>query len=137
MTDDLIEKTYWASADLLSLGTQISRTADLPPPEELQRRIQDMFSRMSSRCRELGVLDDDAAEARYAICAFIDEQVLSSPWPGRSFWMNRPLQLTMFNENTAGEGFFTHLDALRKLRTRANVVAIYYACIQLGFSLGT
>lgn len=132
MTTDLIEKTYWASADLLSLGTQIQRVMDLPPPEELQRRIGEMFDRMSQKCRELGILEEDATEARYAICAFIDEMVLNSPWPGRTYWMNRPLQLAYFNENTAGEGFFTHLDNLRRQR-RPNVVAIYYACLQLGF----
>jgi type VI secretion system protein ImpK len=133
MTADLIEKTYWACADLLSLGTQIRTTAELPRPEDLQRRIDDMFSRMSQKCRELGILEEDANEARYAICAFLDEQVLSSPWAGRMYWVNQPLQLLYFNENTAGEGFFIRLDALRRLRTRANVVAIYYACLQLGF----
>lgn len=130
---DLIEKTYWASADLLSLGTQMRTTADLPPPEDLQRRIGEMLDRMSRKCRELGVLEEDALDAKYAICAFLDEQVLASPWPGRNFWLNRPLQLVYFNENTAGEGFFTRLDALRRNPARANVTAIYYACLQLGF----
>lgn len=133
MTADLIEKTYWACADLLSLGTQLRRTAELPSPEDLQRRIDDMFVRMSQKCRELGILEEDATEARYALCAFLDEQILGSPWPGRGYWVNRPLQLVHFNENTAGEGFFTHLHALRKQGSRANVVVIYYACLQLGF----
>jgi type VI secretion system protein ImpK len=130
---DLIEKTYWACSELLSLGTQMRNASDLPPPEDLQRRIGEMFDRMSRRCRELGILEDDAVDAKYAICAFLDEQVLASPWPGRNFWLHRPLQLVYFNENTAGEGFFTRLEALRRNHARANVTAIYYACLQLGF----
>lgn len=132
-TKDLVEKTYWASSDLLSLGTQMRNAHDLPPPDDLQRRIGEMLDRMSRRCRELGIPEEDAIEAKYALCAFIDEQVLASPWPGRNFWVNRPLQLLYFNENTAGEGFFTRLEALRRNPSRANVLAIYYACIQLGF----
>ncbi len=132
-TKDLVEKTYWASSDLLSLGTQIRNAHDLPPPDDLQRRIGEMLDRMSRRCRELGIAEEDAVDAKYAVCAYIDEQVLASPWPGRNFWVNRPLQLLYFNENTAGEGFFTRLEALRRNPARANVLAIYYACIQLGF----
>ena len=132
-TKDLVEKTYWASSDLLSLGTQMRNAHDLPPPDDLQRRIGEMLDRMSRRCRELGIAEEDAVDAKYALCAYIDEQVLASPWPGRNFWVNRPLQLLYFNENTAGEGFFTRLEALRRNPARANVLAIYYACIQLGF----
>ncbi len=133
MTRELIEKTYWAAADLLSLATQLPKAMDLPPPEELQGRIGEMFDRMSRRCRELGVPEEDAREARYALCALMDELVLQSPWPGRAYWVQRPLQLIHFNENTAGEGFFAHLDALRKNRQRVNVTAIYYVCLQFGF----
>jgi type VI secretion system protein ImpK len=133
MNRDLIEKTYWASADLLSLATQIQRATDLPPPEELQQRIADMFDRMSRRCRELGVLEEDARDAKYAICALMDELVLQSNWPGRDYWLQRPLQLIHFNENTAGEGFFVRLDALRRNRQRVNVTAIYFICLQFGF----
>lgn len=130
---DLVEKTYWASSDLLSLGTQMRNAHDLPPPDDLQRRIGEMLDRMSRRCRELGIPEEDAVDAKYALCAFIDEQVLASPWPGRNFWVNRPLQLLYFNENTAGEGFFVRMEALRRNPQRYNVLAIYYACIQLGF----
>lgn len=132
-TRDLIEKTYWASSDLLSLGTQLRHATDLPAPEELQRRIGEMLDRMSRRCRELQVPEEDCNECKYAICAYIDEQVLASPWPGRNFWVNRPLQLIYFNENTAGEGFFNRLEILRKQPARANVTAVFFACIQLGF----
>jgi type VI secretion system protein ImpK len=133
MNRDLIEKTYWASADLLSLGTQLRAATDLPSPDELQRRVGEMFDRMSRKCRELGIPEEDVVDAKYAICAFLDEQVLASAWPGRKYWVTRPLQLVYFNENTAGEGFFVRLDALRRNRARANVTAIYYACLQLGF----
>jgi type VI secretion system protein ImpK len=133
MSRDLIEKTYWASADLLSLATQIGRSVDLPPPDELGQRISEMFDRMARKCREVSVPEEDFKEAKYAICALLDEKILGSNWPGRNYWVSRPLQLVHFNENTAGEGFFTKLEAFRRNDQRVNVTAIYYVCLQLGF----
>lgn len=133
MSRELIEKTYWACSDLLSLATQIGRSSDLPPPDELGQRISDMFDRMSRKARDLGVPDDDVREAKYAICALLDEKILASNWPGRNYWVSRPLQLVHFNENTAGEGFFARLESFRRNDQRVNVTAIYYVCLQLGF----
>lgn len=73
MSRDLIEKTYWACSDLLSLATQIGRH-DLPPPDELAQRISDMFDRMARKARDLGVPDDDVREAKYAICALLKQE---------------------------------------------------------------
>ncbi len=133
MSRDLIEKTYWASADLLSLATEIGKNVDLPPPDELGQRVSEMFDRMARKCREVGVPEEDFREAKYAICALLDEKILGSSWPGRNYWVSRPLQLVHFNENTAGEGFFTRLDTFRRNDQRVNVTAIYYVCLQLGF----
>ena len=128
-----MENTYWASADALSLATQLARARDLPAPEELQQRIGTMFEVMARRFREDGLADDDLNNARYALCAFMDEQVLRSSWPGRQQWLAQPLQLVYFNENTAGEGFFARMEALERQPNRGNVLQIYYLCLALGF----
>jgi type VI secretion system protein ImpK len=131
--DDLLAKTYWASADVLSLATQLGHTQQLLPVDELQRRIGVLFDQMSRRFREVGIPEEDSNEVKYAISAFIDEQLFRNEWPGRAQWLNRPLQLLYFNENTAGEGFYDHLEALRKQPAKANVVQIYYLLMELGF----
>ena len=130
----MIDKMYWACAGALSLATQIGLAHALPPADELQRRISGMFEQMARRCREVGIPQEDFEEARYAIAAFMDEQVLRTDWPGRNQWIARPLQFLYFNENTAGEGFFAHLQALQsQAATRAHVLEIYYLCLELGF----
>jgi type VI secretion system protein ImpK len=131
----MIDKMYWACAGALSLATQISIAQALPPAEELQRRINMMFDQMSRRCREVGIPEEDFTEAKYAIAAFIDEQVLRADWQGRNQWLARPLQFIYFNENTAGEGFFAHMSALQNQNQqhRAHVLEIYYLCMALGF----
>jgi type VI secretion system protein ImpK len=131
--DDLLARTYWAAADVLALAIQLSQPKQLLPVDELQRRISALFEQMGRRFRDLGIPEEDATEVKYAICAFIDEQLFKLQWPGRQAWLTRPLQLVYFNENTAGEGFYARLDGLRRQPHRANVLQIYYLCLELGF----
>ncbi len=73
-------------------------------------------------------------DAKYALAAYIDEAVLSSNWPGRTLWMGRPLQLELFGDHLAGEGFFERLTHLRQGgEANANLLELFYVCLQLGF----
>jgi type VI secretion system protein ImpK len=133
MTSSLLARMYWACSDPLTLATQLANARDLPSPDVLQRRVSSLFDQMTRKCREAGIPDEDANEAKYAIAAFTDEQIFRSAWPGRSQWMGQPLQLVYFNENTAGEGFFHRMAALQNQPARAHVLEIYYLCLCLGF----
>jgi type VI secretion system protein ImpK len=127
---------YWTCAELLSLGAQLGSAQDLPQPDVLARRIASLFDEMEKRglnATGAKIERRDLDDARYAIVAFIDEQLFKAPWAGRQQWMLEPLQLTYFNENTAGEGFFTRLDAIEKEPSRAHVLEIYYLVLALGF----
>lgn len=127
------DSMYWACADVLALATQLSTRRDLPPPDELQRRVSALLETMTRRCREAGIPDSDIEEAKYAIVALIDEQIFRSPWPGRQHWLARPLQFVFFNENTAGEGFFQRLERLQMQPERRHVLEVYFLCLSLGF----
>jgi type VI secretion system protein ImpK len=128
-----LAKMYRACSDPLTLASQLALARELPSPDVLQRRMSSLFDQMHRRCREMGFTDEDAQDAKYAIAAFADEQILRSQWPGRNQWMAQPLQLLYFNENTAGEGFFQRLAALQQQPARAPVLEIYYLCLCLGF----
>lgn len=129
----MMKEMYWACADALTLGSRVGQTADLPPPEILERRIAGVFDQMAERARGAGIPQEDVDEARYALCAFLDERLLTADWPGRQAWTANPLQLTYFNENTAGEGFFQRLQALEASPRQLHVLQIYYLCLALGF----
>ena len=132
MTSSLA-KMYRACSDPLTLASQLASARSSPRPDVLQRRMSSLFDQMHRRCREAGFQDEDAVDAKYAIAAFADEQILRSQWPGRNQWMAQPLQLLYFNENTAGEGFFQRMAALQSAPGRAHVLEIYYLCLCLGF----
>lgn len=129
----MLDKMYWVCADVLTLATQLANARDLPSMEVLQRRIESLFDQMARKAQEAGIPDQDVADAKYALVAFIDEQILRSPWPGRQQWMARPLQLVYYGENTAGEGFFVRMDGLSRDAARSHVFEIYYLCLALGF----
>jgi type VI secretion system protein ImpK len=133
MIQSPLAKMYWACADPLTLASQLAYARDLPSPDVLQRRVSSLFDQMARKCREDGIPDEDANEAKYAIAAFTDEQIFRSAWPGRTQWMGQPLQLIYFNENTAGEGFFQHMARLQSQPNRTHVLEIYYLCLCLGF----
>lgn len=127
------EAMFWACADVLILGSQLPRAANLPPPAELRQRILTALDAMVGKGRELGVPDIELVEARYALVAFIDEQILKSNWPGRAEWMGQPLQLQLYGEYTAGENFFNRLRMLLQQGGTALALEVYYLCLALGF----
>ena len=129
----MIDKMYWACGEVLSVGAQLAEAPGLPSPDILKRRIATLLEDMERKGAELGLQKRDLDDAKYAIVAFIDEQLFRAPWGGRQEWMLEPLQLMYFNENTAGEGFFERLDQLERDPGRLHVLEIFYLCLTLGF----
>jgi type VI secretion system protein ImpK len=127
------EQIYRVCADVLVLASQIPTSPSLPSAGELKQRVVAALDSMVSKGRTFGISDADIAEARYALVAFVDEQVLKSTWAGRNEWMAQPLQLLLFREYTAGENFFVRLRALLQSGTRPVAVEVYYLCLALGF----
>lgn len=129
----MLEQMNWVCSNVITLGMQLSSAQDLPAPEVMRQRISSLLDNMHQRAQQVGIPAEDVLEAKYALVAFIDEQLLKSHWVGVTDWMSRPLQLIHFNENTAGEGFFARLQALMQQPNRVHVVQIYYYCMALGF----
>jgi type VI secretion system protein ImpK len=133
MTNETLnEQMYWVCADALNLAAQLNTAVDLPTPDVFRQRIDHLFDNMR-RSKPPAVALQDVNDAIYALAAFIDEQVLRSPWQGRQQWMARPLQLIYFGEATAGEGFFQRMQALQADPSRSHVLEVYYLCLALGF----
>src|ERR1019366_5750212 len=137
MNSPLVARMYWACAESLCLASELPSARALPPPAGLQRRLAGLLEDMTRRCRESGIPDEDINEARYAIVAFADEQIFRSAWPGRAQWMRQPLQLSYFNENTAGEGFFRHMAGLQNQPHRVHTLQISTSACASAFKVNT
>lgn len=68
----------------------------------------------------------------YALAAYADEAMIARPGT-REAWLPRLLQLSLFGENSAGDGFFVRLDGVRRDASRARVLVVYYVVLALGF----
>lgn len=98
---------------------------------------------------------EEVQDALFAVCAFVDEAVLASGWPGRAEWLRQPLQRQRFGTANAGEEFYARLASLceragtslplpeelsgepagdsggSRLR---EVLEVYAACLTMGFT---
>ena len=81
--------------------------------DALRERLIVLMDRAGRAAMQAGMPDDLIEAADFAVCAFIDEALLSSvSWSGRLDWMKKPLQFVRHGTATAGEDFYRLLDAL-------------------------
>jgi type VI secretion system protein ImpK len=118
--------------DLLAFAMQLRRAADPGDAEALRQRIDEQFRALESNARQSDVPQEDVQQAKYAIAAFIDEMILTSNWALKDSWADRPLQLSYFNDFSAGEEFYNKVEALRTAK-KNSVLEVYYLCLALGF----
>lgn len=118
--------------DLLAFALQLKRSSDPGDAEVLRQKIDEQFRALETKARQADIPQDDVQQAKYAIAAFIDEMILTSSWPLKDSWADKPLQLAYFNDFAAGEEFYNRIDALRGAKKNA-VLEVYYLCLALGF----
>jgi len=111
----------------------------------------DMDSLLEQAVAGAGYRPEDVQNALFAVCAFADESVLASQWPGRSEWLRKSLQRERFGTVNAGEEFYVRLAALCEQARPGvgvegglfadedgpalrEVLEIYAACLTLGFT---
>lgn len=101
---------------------------------EFNRRVDGFLSQYEKNARNFGKDMNDVNHAKYAFCALMDEIILSSAFSLRDEWERMPLQLRLFGEHLAGEGFFNRLEQLRLEPTRnIEALEVFYTCLLLGF----
>jgi len=102
-----------------------------PPYEEVKSNIRRLLSESGTFVSRGLFSLEDYDQARFAICAWVDEAILSSAWNQKSFWLKDQLQRLHYNTTDAGEEFFDRLGAIG-LHQR-EVREVYYLCLALGF----
>jgi type VI secretion system protein ImpK len=94
-------------------------------------RIEQLLSDGTERARENDYAEDERSSALFAVCAFLDEAVLTSGWTQAHQWTPDPLQKRHFGTTRAGVEFFERLERLPLAQRSAREV--YYFCLMLGF----
>ncbi len=121
-------------AELLAYTVYFKNKIASTQPE--YERISTKFNQLITASRNL-VKDDDSEfymweRGFFAVCAWIDEQILLSEWQKKEVWQLNPLQKQYFRTAHAGEKFFEVLDGLLPEKD-AQIIEVYHFCIKLGF----
>lgn len=102
-----------------------------PPFEQVKADILRLLTK-SEECVRKGLFSqEDYDQARFMICAWIDEAILGSSWDHKNLWQREQLQRLYYNTTEAGEEVFERLNALG-LHQR-EIRELYYLCLTLGF----
>jgi len=102
-----------------------------PPFEQVKADVTRLLSQSEALSRKGEISREEFDTARFAVCAWVDEAILSSPWTHRNLWQREQLQRIMYNTTEAGEEFFDRMNALGFHQREAREV--YYLCLALGF----
>jgi type VI secretion system protein ImpK len=123
-----------AATPLLLLAGQLRGTISSPDLAGLRRHTLDEIRRFEEKARASGVANESVLAARYALCAALDEAVLSTPWGAQSEWAQQPLLVALHREAWGGEKFFEMLDRISQDPNRhIDLMELQYLCIALGF----
>lgn len=110
----------------------LRRRENMPPADVLFEYARKQLNRLRAKLQELGMPSEDVTDAYYALVAFVDEVMQADQGPLKDFWQAHLLQLELFGETRAGEGFFDRLNKALDER-RLSVLRVYYLCLLFGF----
>ncbi len=121
-------------ADLIAYVSYFLKTVKRkqPPYEQVRHEIERLLGESESCLNQGTFSPEDYDQARFAVCAWIDEAILSSEWKEKQKWQKQQLQRVYYNTTDAGELFFERLNSLG-LHQR-DVREVYYLCLAMGFT---
>ena len=119
--------------DLVAYVTYFLKTATAkqPPFDQVRADVNRLLNQSESSLKQGLFSQEDYDRARFAICAWVDEALLSSSWNFKGQWQREQLQRLYYQTTEAGEEFFEKLNGLG-LHQR-DVREVYYLCLALGF----
>ena len=123
-----------AASPLLLLAGQLRGSVTPMDVEGLRHLALEEIRRFEEQSRAAGIQNEVILAARYALCAGLDESVLSTPWGAQSDWSQHPLLVALHREAWGGEKFFEMLDRISQDPARyLDLMELLYLCLAFGF----
>jgi type VI secretion system protein ImpK len=124
-----------AAAPVLAAIVRIAGGRGQPPNvDQLRRGMVEAVRAFEKDAMATGLDTKSLRAARYALCATVDDVVLSTPWGATSAWPQQTLTSMFHNEVIGGDRFFEILQQMQsELSRHAEVVELMYLCASLGF----
>ena len=123
-----------AASPLVLLAGQLRGSVTPMDVEGLRHLALEEIRRFEEHSRAAGIQNEIIMAARYALCASLDEAVLSTPWGAQSDWAQHPLLVALHREAWGGEKFFDMLDRVSQDPVRyVDLMELLYLCLAFGF----
>lgn len=124
-----------AAAPVLAAAIRIAGDRGQPPDaDRLRNAMIKAIRTFETDALATGLDTRSLRAARYALCATIDDLVLSTPWGMQSSWTQHSLTSVFHGEVIGGERFFDILEKMQQdMGHNAPVVELIYLCTSLGF----
>ena len=125
-----------AAIPLLLLAGQLRGASSSPMDVGgLRRHVLEEIRRFEDQARAAGVRNEIVLAARYALCAALDEAVLSTPWGAQSEWAQHPVLVALHREAWGGEKFFEMLTRISADPARhLDLLELQHILLSLGFT---
>lgn len=134
-TRGTLDPLLHAAGPLLLLAGRLRQSSQAVDTAALRRQLVSEVRGFEEKARNSGVVPDQIAAARYALCATLDEAILSTPWGSTGEWGAQPLLVVFHRETWGGEKFFQLLERTQAdPRQYAGLLEVLYSCLSLGFA---
>jgi type VI secretion system protein ImpK len=109
----------------------LSHYDDVP---RLHGSVIQAVQQFEAAARSRGADQEAVNAARYAVCALLDETVLTTPWGSNSSWTQESLLGTFHGVTVGGEQFFQIVqNASRDPARHLHLLEFLHICLSLGF----
>ena len=123
-----------AGARLIALANALRAETRYDDIGRLRQEVIEELRGFQSTARDDGASDEEVRYGHYALCALLDEVILSTPWGAKSAWARQTLVATFHNEVVSGDRMFEIAEALESRPNRApNLLELIYLCLSFGF----
>lgn len=124
-----------AAIPLLLLAGQLRGAPAAVDVAALRRHALEEIRRFEDQARASGIRNEIVLAARYALCAALDEAVLSTPWGAQSEWAQHPVLVALHREAWGGEKFFEMLNRISADPARhLDLLELQHLILALGFT---
>ena len=123
-----------AAGPLLMSAIQLKETLSNSDPNAVRKRMSAEMRAFDQNAKNFGVSISQTNAARYLLCTFVDEVVMTTPWGSQSGWSGRSLLSEFYGETFGGEKVFTVIDrAMREPEKNSLLLELAYVILSLGF----
>ena len=123
-----------AGARLIALANALRAETRYDDIGRLRQEVVEELRGFQATARDDGAAEEEVRYGHYALCALLDEVILSTPWGAKSAWARQSLVATFHNEVVSGDRMFEIAEALEQRPNRApNLLELIYLCLSFGF----